>query len=46
MLLESSNLEINDKFKINYNFSLDQNMKDFNYNEIGTSDITLNSIKV
>ncbi len=40
----TSNLEINDKFKINYNFSLDQNMKDFNYNEIGT-DITLNSIK-
>ena len=40
----SSNLEINDKFKINYNFSLDQNMKDFNYNEVG-SNISLNSIK-
>lgn len=40
----ASNLEINDNFKINYNFSLDQNMKDFNYNEIG-SNISLNSIK-
>ena len=40
----SSNLEINDKFKINYNFSLDQNMKDFNYNEVG-SNISFNSIK-
>ena len=40
----ASNLEINDNFKINYNFSLDQNMKEFNYNEIG-SNITFNSIK-
>ena len=40
----ASNLEINDNFKINYNFSLDQNMKDFNYNEIG-SNISLSSIK-
>ncbi len=40
----ASNLELNDNFKINYNFSLDQNLKDFNYNEIG-SDIALNSIK-
>ena len=40
----ASNLEINDNFKINYNFSLDQNLKDLNYNEIG-SNIAFNSIK-
>ena len=33
----SSSLNINDKVSLNYNFSLDQNYQDFNYNEIGTS---------
>ena len=29
--------EVNDKVKLNYNFALDQNYNDFNYNEIGTN---------
>ena len=37
-LVGSANLEINDKIDISYNFSLDQNYNDLNYNnEIGTS---------
>ena len=35
-LVGSANLEINDKIDISYNFSLDQNYNDLNYNEIGT----------
>ena len=33
-LVGSANLEINDKIDISYNFSLDQNYNDLNYNEI------------
>ena len=29
-------MKLNDNIKLNYNFALDQNYKDFNYNEIGT----------
>ena len=36
-LVGNSSYGLNDKFKINYNFSIDQNYKDFNYNEIGTN---------
>ena len=36
-LVGSMDYNINEKFKINYNFSIDQNYQDFNYNEIGTS---------
>jgi len=39
-----SNLKINDSIKLNYNFALDQNYNDFNYNEIGTS-LNFNPIK-
>jgi len=42
-LVGSSSLKINDKIKLDYNFSLDQNYKDLNYNEIGSS-INLNPI--
>ena len=30
----TSSLRLNENFKINYNFSLDQNYNDLNYNEI------------
>ena len=39
-----SNLNINENIKFNYNFALDQNYKQLNYNEIGT-EISLNPIK-
>lgn len=32
-----SNFKLNNKVNLNYNFSIDQNYKDFNYNEIGTN---------
>ena len=35
-LVGSVNWDINDKFSLNYNFNLDQNYNDLNYNEIGT----------
>ena len=35
-LVGSANWDINDKFSLNYNFNLDQNYSDLNYNEIGT----------
>ena len=44
-LFGSSKYEVNDKISLNYNFSIDQNYSDFNYNEIGTS-FNLNPIKV
>ena len=28
--------KLNENIKLNYNFALDQNYKEFNYNEIGT----------
>ena len=36
-LVGSASLNLNKKFKINYNFALDQNYNDLNYNEIGTN---------
>ena len=36
-LVGSASLNLNNKFKVNYNFSLDQNYNDLNYNEIGTN---------
>ncbi len=44
-LFGSSKYEVSDKISLNYNFSIDQNYSDFNYNEIGTS-FNLNPIKV
>ena len=35
-LVGSVNWDISDKFSLNYNFNLDQNYNDLNYNEIGT----------
>ena len=32
-----SSYSLSDKFKLNYNYSIDQNYKDFNYNDIGAS---------
>ncbi len=34
-LVGSANYNLTENFKINYNFSIDQNYQDFNYNEIG-----------
>ena len=42
-LVGSSSLTVNDKVSLNHNFSLDQNYKDLNYNEIGST-INLNPI--
>jgi len=39
------NLEYNDKVSFNYNFLLDQNYNQFNYNEIGTT-LNLDNIKL
>ena len=36
-LVGSAKYEVNKNIKVNYDFSLDQNYKDFNYNEISTS---------
>ena len=36
-LVGSASLDFNKNFKINYDFALDQNYNDFNYNEIGTN---------
>ena len=35
-LVGSAVWDVNDKFSLNYNFNLDQNYNDLNYNEIGT----------
>ena len=35
-LVGSSNLKLNDKLEVNYNFSVDQNYNDLNYNDFGT----------
>ena len=44
-LVGSSTLTFNEKFKVNYNFSLDQNYNDFNYNEIGST-LNLEPLKI
>ncbi len=36
-LVGSSSFNVNDKIRLNYNFALDQNYRDLNYNEIGTT---------
>ena len=36
-LAGSAEFKPNDKVNLNYNFSLDQNYKDLNYNELGTN---------
>ena len=36
-LVGSSTIEINDKLDISYNFSVDQNFNEFNYNDFGTN---------
>ena len=41
----TANLTIKDKVKLDYSFSLDQNYKDLNYNEIGSS-INLNPVNI
>ncbi len=43
-LVGNADIQINDSFNLNYNFSLDQNYKDLNYNEIGFN-YDLNPIK-
>ena len=40
-LVGRTNYKVNDSVNLNYNFSLDQNYKDLNYNEIG-ADLALN----
>jgi len=44
-LVGSSNYEINKKIKLNYNFSVDQNYNEMNYNEVGTS-FNFNPVKL
>ena len=39
------NLDYNDKISFKYDFLLDQNYNQFNYNEIGTS-LNLNNVKL
>ena len=34
-LVGTSKYKINDKFNLNYNFAIDQNYNEFNYNEVG-----------
>ncbi len=34
-LVGNTNVKLNDSFNVNYNFALDQNYKDLNYNEVG-----------
>ena len=41
----SMNYKHNDKFNFNYNFAIDQNLNDLNYNEFGTS-INLEPLKI
>lgn len=44
-LVGSANLKVSEKIKIGYNFNLDQNFNDFNYNEV-ISTLNFNPIKV
>ena len=34
-LVGSSNFNLNENLKLNYDFSIDQNYNEFNYNEVG-----------
>ena len=43
-LVGNANIKINNKLDFNYNFALDQNYKDLNYNEMGFN-VDLNPIK-
>ena len=43
-LVGNTNIKINNKLDFNYNFALDQNYKDLNYNEVGFN-IDFNPIK-
>ena len=36
-IVGESSYSLSDKFKLNYNYAIDQNLKDFNYNDIGAS---------
>ena len=44
-LVGSAKYQINNKINLKYDFSLDQNYNNFNYNEIGT-EIDLNPLKI
>jgi LPS-assembly protein len=44
-IVGASKFQINNKVDLNYNFSIDQNYNDINYNEIGTT-LNLNPIKI
>ena len=44
-LVASANFDINDKISFDYNFSVDQNYSQFNYNEISTK-IDFNPVKI
>ena len=44
-LVGTASLDINDNISLNYNFAMDQNYKDLNYNEIGTS-MNFNSLNI
>ena len=44
-LVGSANYKINDRISLNYNFALDQNYSELNYNEVGT-EINLNNLKI
>ena len=44
-LVGTTNLKINDNIKLQYNFSLDQNYTDFNYNEIAST-LNFNTLNV
>ena len=44
-LVGTTKLKLNDTVDLNYNFALDQNYQDLNYNEVGAS-INLNPIKL
>ena len=41
-LVGSSSFKVNDKISLNYNFSLDQNYNQLNYNEFSTNLILTN----
>ena len=44
-LVGSASYDVNQKVSLNYNFAIDQNYNDFNYNEVGTT-LNFNPIKI